>query len=312
MMAYPQPHETILVDRSDLGVITISGESRLDLLNRMSTQQLATLPLGHGAATILTSDIGRIIDRLLIYALEDALLVLTGEGNGENIIRYLLRFVFFNDDFHMVDVGTETAVFGLYGPQAVDALTAAGVSVADLDRHHWQPATIAGHAVSVHQTDPIYGDGYFIVGPANADVGVALSNPLVAAGARLIDAATFDALRIAAGHPRFGHELTLDYIPLEAGLWDDVSFNKGCYIGQEIIARMESRGRLAKQLVRLRSDQPPAVGETLYVAGKKAGTTTSVATIPSGAVSLAYIKTALLADDLVLETEAGATLLVEK
>ena len=59
-----------------------------------------------------------------------------------------------------------------------------------------------------------------------------------------IEDAAYDYLRIAAGHPRFGHEIRLKFIPLEANMWDDISFNKGCYTGQEIIARMESRNKV--------------------------------------------------------------------
>jgi aminomethyltransferase len=108
------------------------------------------------------------------------------------------------------------------------------------------------------------------------------------------DAAAYEFLRIESGRPRFGHELTPDYIPLEANLWDDVSFNKGCYIGQEIIARMESRNRLAKKLVKLTPDAPIEAGSPLTANGKNAGTLTSAAVGPNGSVALGYVKTAVL------------------
>jgi aminomethyltransferase len=77
-------------------------------------------------------------------------------------------------------------------------------------------------------------------------------------------------------------------------LWADVSFNKGCYIGQEIIARMESRGKLAKKLVQLTADAPLEVGSTVRANGKNAGTVTSTAVGPHGAIGLGYVKTAVL------------------
>ena len=70
--------------------------------------------------------------------------------------------------------------------------------------------------------------------------------------------------------------MTLDYIPLEAGLWDDVSFHKGCYTGQEIIARMESRGKLAKRLTRLRPASPVAAGAEIVANGRPGGTILSL------------------------------------
>jgi aminomethyltransferase len=113
-------------------------------------------------------------------------------------------------------------------------------------------------------------------------------------GLVVADEAAFDYLRIEAGLPRYGRELTLDYIPLEANLWADVSFSKGCYIGQEIIARMESRGKLAKRLVKLRPSAPITAGAAITADGKTVGTITSVAEGWGGFVALGYVKTAVL------------------
>ena len=112
------------------------------------------------------------------------------------------------------------------------------------------------------------------------------------AGIVAADEVAFEYLRVEAGLPRFGHEMTTDFIPLEVDLWDDVSFNKGCYIGQEIIARMESRGRMAKKLFKLLPAGPISIGATIRADGKNAGTITSVADGPSGTVALGLVKNA--------------------
>lgn len=284
--------DAVLVDRSQLGMLKFSGESRLDLIHRMSTNQVNGLAPGAGVATVLTTDIGRIIDRIILYAASEAVYCLTGENNADNIARYLLRFVFFNDDFHIEDLSADTAVFAVYGPQARQRLTAAGFPDADLPLHHWQQVALDDVAAYLHRTDPINGDGYFVMAQMkDRDV---LWQRLRAAGLAVADEAAFDFLRIEAGLPRYGRELTPDYIPLEANLWNDVSFRKGCYIGQEIIARMESRGKLAKQLQRLRADGPLETGADILAAGKKAGTLTSVAEGPAGFAALGYVKTAVL------------------
>ena len=135
-------HTAVIVDRSDLGRLKFSGATRLDLLHRMSTQAVNALQAGEGAATILTTDIGRIIDRLLLYADDASVLVLTGENNADFIARYLLRFVFFNDDFRLENVGNDTAVFGVYGPQAEQMLAAAGFPETDLPP---PPLATGGH-----------------------------------------------------------------------------------------------------------------------------------------------------------------------
>lgn len=292
-----------LVDRSALGLLKITGQSRLDLINRMSTQAVNGLPSGAGTATVLTTDIGRIIDRLILYAGSDAVYALTGENNSDNIARYLLRFVFFNDDFHLQDVSRETAVFAVFGSQASEKLTLAGFPETDLPLHHWRQAEVGGVTAYLHRTDPIAGDGYFVM--AQEADRAALWAHLLAVDLVAIDEAAFDFLRIEAGLPRFGREISGDYIPLETGLWDDVSFNKGCYTGQEIIARMESRGRLAKKLVKLQFSAPVAARSELTADGKNAGSVTSAALGPDGAIGLGYVKTAVL--DAGTQLMAGQT-----
>jgi aminomethyltransferase len=186
----------------------------------------------------------------------------------------------------------DTVIFGVYGPQAAERLAAAGFPEVDLPLHHWRQAVVGGITAYLHRTDPIAGDGYFVMGQA-AD-REALAQLLKGAGITPVDEPTFDYLRIEAGLPRFGRELTLDYIPLEANLWADVSFTKGCYTGQEIIARMESRGRLAKRLVRLRAAEPVTAGTAITANGREVGKITSAAVGPEGTVVLGYVKTGTL------------------
>ncbi|MFN2138313.1 MAG: YgfZ/GcvT domain-containing protein [Candidatus Promineifilaceae bacterium] len=293
---YQAGHQSaILVDRSDLGMLRIQGESRLDLIHRMSTQNVRGLQPGEGAATILTTDVGRMVDRLILYAAPDTVYALTGENNSDVIARYLMRFVFFNDDFHIQDISKQTAIFAVYGPRARHILgEEVGFPEVDIPLHHWREAEVGGVTAYLHRTDPINGDGYFVMCEmANRD---ALAGALRGAGLVEADDAAFDLLRIEAGQPRFGHEITGEYIPLEAGLWNDVSFNKGCYTGQEIIARMESRGKIAKQLVRLTVDTTMAEGQEIQTGTKTVGTITSVAHADHRMIGIGYIKSAVLAE----------------
>jgi aminomethyltransferase len=290
---YNAAHETaVLVDRSNLGMLKFSGQTRLDLLHRMSTNQVNGLATGEGVATVLTTDIARIIDRLILYASSEAVYCLTGENNANNVARYLMRFVFFNDDFQIEDLSGDTAVFALYGPEAKSQLVTAGFPDEDLPLHHWRQTAVGRITAYLHRTDPINGDGYFVM--CQMKDKDALWQHLLNQGLVVANEAAFDFLRIEAGLPRYGRELTLDYIPLEANLWADVSFKKGCYIGQEIIARMESRGKLAKRLVKLRPSGPVTAGTEITADGKTAGTITSAAEGPGGFVALGYVKTAVL------------------
>ncbi len=293
--AYEVAHErAILVDRSKLGMLKFTGKTRLDLINRMSTQKVIDLQSGSGAATILTSDIGRIIDRLILYASSDAVYCLTSEDNGENIAGYLRRFIFYMDDFHIEDLGNRTAILAVYGQEAESILARSFGESTRLALHHWKQVDWTGTTVYLHRTDPVAGDGYFVI--CQVDDKAAVWDWLVASGITPAGEESFEYLRIESGQPRFGHELALDYIPLEANLWPDVSFNKGCYTGQEIIARMESRGRLAKKLVRLKSNDSIAVGAELMAESKKVGTITSASGGPKGYLALGFVKTSILAE----------------
>ena len=290
--AYAAAHaKAIVVDRSDLGMLKFTGKTRLDLINRMSTQNVVNLRQGEGAATVLTTDIGRIIDRLILYADRETVYCVTGEGHGADVAAYLQRFVFFMDDFQVEDLSDSTTVLAVCGAQAGQLLSSMFDQV-DIPLHHWRRAGLNGADIYLHRTDSIAGQGYFVT--CLEDHRPTLEQALVEAGITPATETAFEYLRIESQVPRFGRELTLDYIPLEAGLWDDVSFNKGCYTGQEIIARLESRGRLAKRLVRLTAGEPLAAGSALVAGGKSAGTITSAADGPQGVQALAYVKTAIL------------------
>lgn len=282
----------IFVDRSNLGLLKIRGETRLDLIDRMSTQKLTHLQSGAGAATVLTTGLGRIVDRLIVYASSDTLYALTGENNSDNLVRYLTGYVFFDDDFHLEDVSADTAILGVYGPQAGDALAQAGFPGVDLPLHHWRQEEVEGLTAYLHRTDPLAGDGYFVM--CRETDRDALWTRLQDAGLTVADEAAFDTVRIERGLPRFGYEITGQYNPLETGLWDDVSFSKGCYVGQEIIARMESRGKLAKQLVQLRPERPVEPRAEITANGRSVGSITSAAVLPDGPVALGYVKTRTL------------------
>ncbi len=311
LATYEAAHNSaVIVDRSQLGMLKITGETRLDLIHRMSTQAVNELTSGEGTATILTTDIGRIIDRLILYVSSDNVYALTSENNADSIARYLMRFVFFQDDFHLEDLSEDTAIFGVYGPKSKEKLAKAGFPEVDLPFHHWRQAKVNGVFAYIHRTDPIAGDGYFVMSQtADKDV---LYQQLQGTGLLPADESAFEYLRIESGIKRFGHELTQDYIPLEADLWNDVSFNKGCYIGQEIIARMESRQRLAKKLVQLNLASPVGINENIVANGKTVGTITSAAIGPNGPIALGFVKTAVLDDDVPLKVGETAVLKIKQ
>ncbi len=136
----------------------------------------------------------------------------------------------------------------------------------------------------VLRDQPLSGAHYRLIVPEAqaADVWAALLEAALTAGLIPAGSLTYNALRIRAGRPAAGHELSTDYLPLEVGLWDEISFTKGCYTGQEIIARMESRGRLAKVMVTLRLDAAVEAPAPISLEGREVGTLTSSVQTPDG------------------------------
>ena len=291
----------VAVWRSQVGRVRAVGRDRLDLLHRMSTNDLTNMAVGEARATVLTSAIARMVDVLWVLNRAETALYLTGAGRAPVVRRWLGGYVFYNDKVKFEDATAELGQFGLYGPQAAataEALAGAvalPLGAAELPENRF----LDSGEVIVARTRPLAGAGYAVIAPVGQIN--ALWERAVAAGATPAGEQAYQWLRVAAGQPEgtvagtplAGRELTEDYIPLEANLWPAVSFKKGCYIGQEIIARMESRGKLARRLVGLRLNVPVEVGADVSANGGVVGAVTSAATLPDlGPVALAYVKSA--------------------
>lgn len=284
-----------LYDNTATGRIWMRGADRAALLHRLTTNDIERLQPGQGLAAVFTTPIGRMIDLVYVHALADALLIITSPERGPAVYRHLKQNIFFNDKVTLQPAGTTLGRSELYGPQAPAALAALGLP-ADLPLHGVTTAAWNGVEVIVTRIAPLGSQGFALHAPPEQHA--ALTAALSAAGALDLNQPTYDVLRVEQGYPAVGYEISTAYIPLEANLWDAISFSKGCYVGQEIIARMESRGRLAKVLrgLRLPADVPtPAPGAPikLAAAGKEAGDLTSVVSSPRfGRIGLAYVRSA--------------------
>jgi folate-binding protein YgfZ len=284
----------ILLDRSHEGRIKLIGTDRFELLNRMSTNDTLNLKEHDGCATIFTNHNGRIIDRVSVFAYpNDEALIVTEPGRGEVVRSYLQRNIFFNDKVKLQDITSTTHQFGLHGAKAeaimqaiIDASQTPHVNLNDIPLYGWRSIAIDNTTFRIHRRKPLIGAHWSIVVEASQamDVYRILNNIGQKQGLRPAGSLTYNTLRIRAGRVA-GRELSQDYIPLEVGLWDEVSFKKGCYTGQEIIARMESRQRLAKTLVALSLTTFQDAPATLYNQdGQTIGTLTSSVKAPDGSM----------------------------
>ena len=252
----------LIVQHSAPGVIELHGTDRVDLLHRLSTNDLEGMPPDRVRKTVFTDPVGRTIDVVTVLTQSEKLLLVTSSGRSKAIQDWLQRHIFFQDDVTLHVSEEEWSLYGAYGPMATDlmplSVPATGALIASDQGIIWPIDRPVAGFQRLSGPDQMVED--WVVSPGAGDA--------------------FEILRIEAGLPKMGAEIQEDSIPLEVGLWDAVSFEKGCYVGQEIIARMESRGKLAKQLVGIRLESHAEPGSTLKQGGQTVGTLTSVARSP--------------------------------
>ncbi|NTW03653.1 MAG: folate-binding protein YgfZ [Oscillochloris sp.] len=296
LLAYTAATEGAAIgDATACGRIWMRDRDAATLLHRLSTNKIEQLAPGQGTRTVLTTPIGRIIDLLTVHRTEDGVFVVTSPGNGPAIVRHLRKNIFFNDKVKLEDASERLGQLMVYGPRAVELLEHLGLPTAQLTPYAMVMAQWSNWPLYVASCLPLGTAGRAVYAPAEALTALATS--LTSDGAVWLDPGTSDVLRVEAGYGAFGREISPEYIPLETGLLDAISFNKGCYVGQEIIARMESRGRLAKQLrgLLISSALPDTVAlpAALRADDQEAGNVISMAQSPRlGLIGLAYVRSA--------------------
>ena len=280
-----------LADRSDAGRLRITGADALDLLNRLTTNELDELPDGHARLTVLTNGDARVIDVLGLAAVDGALLCLTSPGRAEAVIDWIDTYTF-GEDISIADRTAETAQLTLAGPGAAGVLAAVGVTGAPaLDRV--AQVTVAGAGVVLWRTITGGAEGFEVI--VERAVGDEVRAALVDAGATLVSAGAWEAFRVANGAPAYGAEFGEATNPLESRLRGAISEDKGCYTGQEVVARLLTYGKVQRRLMSVALTGPPEAGPAeagsdLLADGARAGTLTSVADVPGvGHVGLALI-----------------------
>jgi len=264
------------------GVLILRDADRVDFLQRMTTNNIKALRDGQACVTVLTSPTAKIVYVFTVLARPDELWLLPAPGETDGVERHLRGQIFFMDKVKVVNVSGEYVRLRVIGAQAEAALTALGVAAAELgdgDVHQVDEWIVLAQR---HYDLP----GYELILPA------ASSDDTVARlGLPIADDAACLVRRIELGCPAPGAEITGEYSPLEVGLVWACAENKGCYTGQEIIARQITYDKVTRQLVGLRSIEPLAAGSTVTADNRSVGEVTSSAYSP---VLQAHIALAIL------------------
>ncbi|NEO14619.1 MULTISPECIES: folate-binding protein [unclassified Moorena] len=277
-----------LVDFCHWGLIKVSGDDRLRYLHNQSTNDFQTRQPGQGCQTVFVTSTARTIDLATAYILADAVLLLVSPNCRQQIMEWLDRYIFPMDRVELQDVSDHHAVFSLIGPVSDALLTGLSVEISGEDASH-QQLMLGDNQVRIAVGSGLALPGYTLICPAENAAQV--WQTLTTAGAIPIGDRVWEQLRIQQGRPAPGHELTEDYNPLEAGLWQTISFSKGCYIGQETIARLNTYKGVKQRLWGIRLSAPTDLGSVITVDGEKVGKLTSLTETDQGVFGLAYIRT---------------------
>ena len=313
--------------RNDVGIADVSyrgrhrltGEDRAKFLHRIISNDVESLRTGQGTYATLLTHRGKIIADLNITVLEDVLSIDTAPETPEILFSELDKYII-ADDVELSDVTAETGAIVVHGPKSTD-LVQSVLSLSELsalpERHNCFREGDAAFrhpivCVRTHSTGEI---GYTLY--TAADALVSLWETLMGKGARFnvqpIGWDALESLRIEAGVPRYGTELTDAVIPLEAELEHAIDFEKGCYIGQEIVARMKYRGHPNRLLRGIEIDTdatsqdccPLHPNAPVFKDDKEVGWITSATFSPTfeKLIALSYVRIAV--------TEAGSCVQIE-
>lgn len=298
-------------------VVQVSGGDRISWLDGMvsgDVRALAAAGPGASCPALLLTPQGRVVADLQVLLLEDALwLDLSGDAVAavlERLSRYVIA-----DDVVLEDRGDALARMALEGPRALDLLRAAcGDRALAPPAGSFVRGELEGASVVALAESLAGGSGLQLFLPREREeaVAAALAKAGEALGLVEGDAAALECLRVEAGVPRLGRELDESVLPAEARMERAVSTTKGCYTGQEVVARMRTRGRLSHLLVGLRfqgvegtGGEAPGAAVRLERDGKVVGEVTSAVLSPElGAIGLGYVRTELAEPDTRLRASA--------
>jgi len=256
-----------LMDAPHRGVVVLTGKDRLAFLHNLVTNSTKDLVAGQGVYAFLLNTKGRITMDLNILHSEDATLLEMDSRLTETVCKQFERYVF-SEDVKFLDASEQLArltVLGRQAGQLLDKVTEGGVGALDAMLRHGR-RSIARTTVTIFRNDLCGVPGYELIVPR--DQLVQLWQVLHEAGEglslRAIGWSAFNTARIEAGTPLFGIDLTDAYLPMETGHWyaRAVAVSKGCYLGQEVVARMHAHHSVARLFVGLRVE-----GERLPIAG---------------------------------------------
>lgn len=265
------------IHRSNHALFSITGRDRVRWLNGMVTNNIRDLAPGNGVYAFVLNAQGHILGDLYVFNLGENLAAELDKAQSESLLKILRRYIIM-DKVEIADLSSEKTVINVTGPKSGDVLAAIGLA-AELGFLQFSNSNWNGIEVTLVRGDNSYFSSYEIW--ISGDQAEALLHALKTAGAELVGNDALETFRILCGIPRFGQDIRERTLPQETGQDRALNFNKGCYIGQEIIERIRARGNVHRTFVGFEIEaNAPARGTKIQVKGKDVGEITSVMSAP--------------------------------
>ncbi|HEY6306719.1 MAG TPA: folate-binding protein [Candidatus Angelobacter sp.] len=296
---YGDPAGELATLRSQCGVfelswrtkITVAGKDRVRWLHNMVTNNVRDLALNRGAYNFVLNAQGRILGDIYVYNRAESLLLDTDRAQAEPLLAAMKRFIIM-DKVEMSLAG-EIGSLGLCGPRSGDALAAAGLDATGLEPLEIRQQKLGDLNISLVR-GPQNKPGWYELWTDNVSATPVVRERLAAAGAIPVGAEALELWRVLHGIPHYGQDIRDRDLPQETGQPQALSFTKGCYIGQEIVERIRSRGQVHRKFTGFEFlGDPPPLGK-YDSGGRTVAEITSLANIPAAEgekkLGLGYIR----------------------
>jgi len=278
----------------DLGYrakILLTGGDRVRWLNGMVTNNVRDLAPGHGVYAFLLNAQGHILGDLYAYNRGESIVVDTDRGQLEKILATFDHYIIM-DDVEVKDLSAEMTALGVGGPNAHEILANAGFTIPETRALQIESISWNGNDCTLVRTDDAQHPAYEIwLAPSGVRQ---LWEALLAAGATPVGSEALELQRIVAGVPRYGVDVRERDLPQETEQARALNFNKGCYVGQEIVERIRSRGAVHRKFTGFLADAPVEPGSKVVAGEKPVGEITSATLVrlanADRIVALGYIR----------------------
>jgi folate-binding protein YgfZ len=298
-----------LLDLNGRAKIALTGSDRVRWLNGMVTNNIRDLAVGKGVYAFLLNPQGHILGDMYAYNRGESLTLDTDHSELEKLLAIFDRYIIM-DEVEVADLSDQRQSIGIAGPKASDVLHKAGFEFPQLEALQFADLIWQNAAVTMIRGDHPGIEWYELwLAPEHVST---LRNALTKAGAKLVSAATQELLRIAEGIPRYGQDIRERDLPQETSQERSLHFSKGCYVGQEIVERIRSRGAVHRKFSGFEVEgSMPALGAKVQVDGKDVGEITSTAVLPIKGgerhVAIGYIRREFATGKQVLAGSAQLT-----